>query len=69
MRSRPAQAKDLETELKNSKPDLLSEQLIDRKNVLNTSLDAAVVEWQDKHPESWFAFWFVIASLGASHVE
>ena len=43
--------------MKKAKPDVISDQLIDRKHSLNASLDAAVSEWKgsEAKPESWFA--------------
>lgn len=41
----PAQAVDLEKELKEPKPDLCNDRLMHRQEVLKSSIAAAVREW------------------------
>ena len=49
------QAGALEKEIKKPQPDAASQELIDFKHTLNTSLDAAVAEWRANGPQgtSW----------------
>lgn len=43
-----AQAEEVATELKKPSPDPLSSELVEKRKIMQSSLDAAVTEWKNR---------------------